>query len=110
MGAFNPDNLLMGTGNIPVTNQIILPAGTYKRGTAIGKLDGAYKSIGNTGYTKDTIWCILAEDVTSESEIRTTGYFTGEFRASAVIIGKDTVVVTVNELVDPARKIGMFII
>lgn len=110
MSAFNPDNLLVGTGNVPVTNQIILPAGTYKRGTAIGKVDGNYKPIGSTGYTKDTVWCILAEDITSESEIRTTGYFTGEFRAKSVIIGANTVVVTVNELVDPARKLGMFII
>ena len=106
MAEVKRDNLILSSG---VTNEIILPAGTYEKGTAIGKVDGAYGAIGENGFTKDTIWCILAQGVTSTGSARATGYFTGEYRKSQITIKGTTVAVTADDLVDPARKIGIFL-
>lgn len=106
MAEVKRDNLILSSG---VTDEITLPTGTYKRGTAIGKVDGAYGAIGETGFTKDTIWCILAQDITSTGSTKATGYFTGEIRKSQITIKGTTVVVTVDQLVDPSRKMGIFL-
>ena len=100
------DNLVLSSG---VTNEITLPSGTYERGTAIGKLNGAYGAIGETGFTKDSLWCILAQKVESTGTAKTTGYFTGEYRKREIVIKGTAVAVTADDLVDPARKLGIFI-
>lgn len=109
MGAFNPDNLIVSTENSPITDEVTLPAGTYERGTAIGKLNGIYGAIGETGYTAETVWGILAEEVSSVSAIKASQYVTGEFRKSKIIIKGTAIVVTAENLVDPARKQGIFL-
>lgn len=106
MAEVKRDNLILNSG---VTNEITLPAGIYKRGTAIGKLNENYGAIGETGFTKDTIWCILAKNVESTGTAKATGYFTGEYRKSEIVIKGTAVVVTADNLVDPARKLGIFI-
>jgi len=79
MAEIKADNLINGT-TIPVLAEgIKLASGTYKRGMALGKLDGVHNLVGETGIDGTNFNCILTKDIVLEAEGVTTAYFTGEF-------------------------------
>lgn len=106
MGVFNPDNLIISIHNEPETGPIKLPAGEYKRGMVIGKDGSNYGVMGTETFTADKIDCVLTQDITSTGEITTSGYLTGKFRKSALIAADGF---DMDTIVDPARKIGIFV-
>jgi len=106
MSEIKADNLINGVIITPLAKGITLPAGTWERGTALGKVSGVYGMISDTTYTADTFDCILAEDATLEEEGAVPAYFTGEFNKDELIVDTDF---DVDTIVDYGRKLNIFI-
>lgn len=100
------DNLINGYRAPQVVKAITVGAGTYLRGMAIGEVSGAFKQIGEATYTVDTIYAIVAETTTLTEEGKIEVYLTGEFNKDCVFVKEGT---TVENLVIPGRKLGLFI-
>lgn len=106
MAEIKADNLINGT-TIPVLAKgIKIAAGAYKRGMALGKVDGVHKLIGEVGADATNFNCVLTKDIVLEAEGVTTAYFTGEFASDEIQV-KDGF--TKADLVDAGRKINIFI-
>ncbi len=78
----NPDGLIMGIQVYPLTQEIILTPGTYKRGDALGILDGKHGLIGETGFDATTFNAILCEDMIAIEDVPVMGYINGQFQGS----------------------------
>lgn len=99
------DNLIIEETIGLVRKGVKLEVGTYKRGSAIGLVGGKYNLIGESTYETSTIEGILAEDIVVTKDEIATIYLTGQFNSKSIIVktGK------ISDLVEPARKLGIFI-
>lgn len=106
MAEIKKDNLINGLTVPALAQGITLPAGTWTRGMCLGKVAGAYNLIGEATFDAATFDCIVAEDITLAAEGAGQAYFTGQFNKKS-LSAKDGVDLTT--LVDPARKLNIFI-
>ncbi|WP_372713341.1 hypothetical protein [Ilyobacter sp.] len=100
------DNLINGAVIPALVQEVTVPAGTWKRGTVLGKYSGAYNLMGETNYDVSTVDCIIAEDITLAAEGKAQAFFTGQFSKGELTV-KDGF--DVDTLADPARKLNIFI-
>ena len=100
------DNLINGAIIPALVQEVTVPAGTWIRGTVLGKYSGAYNLIGETNFDAATVDCIIAEDIVLASEGKAQAYFTGQFSKGELTVkdGFDA-----DTLADPARKLNIFI-
>jgi len=106
MGIIKRDELLNGVQVTPITFEVTLPVGTYKRGMLLGKVGTVHNLVGETNYPPETIDCVLTEDITLATQGQATAYFEGEFNVDLLLVKEGA---TLSDVVDHARKLRIFI-
>jgi len=101
-----PDELFNGLQGVVVTGEIELPAGDWKRGMILGKVNGAYNLLGRTNFPVTSVDCILADDLILEDTGKAVAYLSGEFNSEKLIVDSSIVV---SDVIDHARKLQIFI-
>ncbi len=102
----NPDGLINGIQVYPLTQEIVLTPGIYKRGDALGQIDGKHGLIGEVGYTADTFNAVLCADVTLIEDAPVMGYVNGQFQGSKIRVKDGFDLETLKPV---ARKIQIYI-
>lgn len=101
-----PDNLFNGYVAPRVVKAVSVGAGTYLRGMVLGEVSGAFKQIGEETFTANTVYGVVADNVTLTDTGRIELYLSGEFNKEALIVKSG---VQVNDLIIPGRKLGIYI-
>jgi hypothetical protein len=101
-----PDELFNGLQGVVVAGEVELPAGEWKRGMLLGKVNGAYNLLGVTDYPAASVDCILADEITLAETGKAVAYFSGEFNSEKLIVDPS---IAVSDVVDHARKLQIFI-
>ena len=101
-----PDGLINGIVIYPLTQEIVLTPGEYKRGDALGQVDGKHGLIGETEYTADTFNAVLCADITITEDAPVMGYVNGQFQGSKMRVKDGFDIETLKPV---ARKLQIFI-
>lgn len=102
----NPDGLIWGIQVYPLTQEITLVPGTYKRGDALGVVDGKHGLIGETGFDATTFNAVLCADMTAVEDVPVMGYVNGQFQGSKMRVKEGFDIETLKPV---ARKLQIFI-
>lgn len=109
LDSFTPDNLFAGNVMPVVTDKGTITAGTYTRGTALGRITATGKLTKVNSASVDgsqTIYGILAEDTdASVTDKVAPVYLTGEFNEGQLVFGGTD---TADTHRVEARKLGIF--
>lgn len=101
-----PDGLIEDIRVYPLAEEITLLPGDYKRGDALGIVDGKHGLIGEVGIDASTFNGVLCADVTALEEIPVMAYVNGQFRKKSMRV-KDGF--DIDTLKPVARKLQIFI-
>ncbi len=102
----SPDGLIMGIQVYPLTQEIVLTPGVYKRGDALGQIDGKHGLMDGVTYVADTFNAVLCEDITITEEAPVMGYVNGQFQGSKMRVKDGFDLETIKPV---ARKLQIFI-
>ena len=101
-----PDGLINGIRIYPITQEIILSPGTYKRGDLLGLVAGKHGLIGETGFEASTFNAVLCEDIVLTEDTPVMAYTNGEFQESKT---RTKTGFDIETLKPVARKLQIFI-